>query len=526
MDRPADWDALGNVARQARRREALTNLLGAQNLWFQEDRSPVRGNAIIMVWESDYFGSFELAEHADFEEFLRLGHTIPMAMCRLTDTEIEQLPFRDREHFEAASRQREQVWNDQVWQGHLRRQLTDAISRRGNASLLDKIENVPRILADLRRDDVILSPARSDHLFRAAAARDPDAKLLAAHGAGTTSRGNQSMSLPAPGKQAAPSGGSQGTGLGIFSPWPAAPGPIGGLRQPAQPQRTSSTSDSPGPLPTGLGSNAAINTLPTKNAVRRPTQPLKPLPKAPLNAEPKFMPREPLEMQPSRTIHLGGPQQGVAQGPGIAIGTQSGQGADPRQLQQVSSTSRGVYQPPQQQGPSMRPPFATVPSPSTLAGYPAPRAYETAPGVSRAIINVDTLGPSTQRNPNAVVGPSVRTTSSWQSEADFNEAFGNALSTSRRRRSSDENSGSPEQITSNSPPSLASNGVSTSPTRLGRGNVPSDRIVSAEGQQLETRSLLPLRMSVDENAGRGDVVRDPVTGKLILKPRGDPSAAR
>jgi hypothetical protein len=78
---------------------------------------------------------------------------------------VEDLPIRDHNNYHASLRQR-----DGYWQTFVRPRLTDAIQRRGPASVIE-YGDAQSMLAALRRRDNILTPQTSDQWFRLASTR-------------------------------------------------------------------------------------------------------------------------------------------------------------------------------------------------------------------------------------------------------------------------------------------------------------------------------------------------------------------
>lgn len=144
MDKPESWEEMDDAARQALRRAWLTDLLGAHNLWFEEDGCNVRGSSVVTVWGNDYYGSFELLEHPKLEEWLYLGDTVLRAICTMTLAEIDDLPGRNARPLQAALRQREEIW-----QTYIKPRLIQAIYNRAQPSTLDP-DIAQALLGDLR----------------------------------------------------------------------------------------------------------------------------------------------------------------------------------------------------------------------------------------------------------------------------------------------------------------------------------------------------------------------------------------
>lgn len=161
MDKPEDWEVLDDAARQARRREALTNFVGAQNLWFEEDGRLVRGAAPIEVYRNDYYANFEILEHNEYDEFYLDGQTM-LRMFLMTEEERRQLPFKAVDDFELALGLREDVWRDYI-QAKLK-PMVEADQRERHPRLTR--EFTYRLLRTIEDPDGEVSQKELDQTFR------------------------------------------------------------------------------------------------------------------------------------------------------------------------------------------------------------------------------------------------------------------------------------------------------------------------------------------------------------------------
>ncbi|ETN46107.1 uncharacterized protein HMPREF1541_00291 [Cyphellophora europaea CBS 101466] len=162
MDKPEDWDEMDEEARWTSKRERLVSLFGGNNLWFEEDGDPLRGDSIITVWREDYYASFEAANHHDYDDHYWIGSQVLPALCTYTEEDYNKTPQGVFVRMQACREDR-----DAVWQKHVSSLLIAAITADLRSRRPALLPQTARDLLDyLNSPGHIISQDEADGLLR------------------------------------------------------------------------------------------------------------------------------------------------------------------------------------------------------------------------------------------------------------------------------------------------------------------------------------------------------------------------